>query len=42
MKAGFEENGLIEVGADGMNDGTTVVTAGAFGLPQATRVKVLD
>lgn len=42
VKAGLEENGLIEITADGIKEGDTVVTAGAFGLPQATKVKVLD
>lgn len=42
VKAGLEENGLIEIAADGVKAGDTVVTAGAFGLPQATHVKVLD
>jgi multidrug efflux pump subunit AcrA (membrane-fusion protein) len=42
VKPGFEENGLVEVTADGLKDGDTVVTAGAFGLPQASRVKVVE
>jgi multidrug efflux pump subunit AcrA (membrane-fusion protein) len=42
VKAGLEEGGLIEISADGLKEGDTVVTAGAYGLPQATRVKVLD
>ncbi len=42
VKVGLEENGLIEVIADGLKEGDTVVTAGAFGLPQASRVKVVE
>jgi multidrug efflux pump subunit AcrA (membrane-fusion protein) len=42
VKPGLEENGLIEVIADGIKDGDTVVTGGAFGLPQASRVKVVE
>jgi RND family efflux transporter MFP subunit len=42
VKAGIEENGLVEISADGVAEGVTVATAGAFGLPQATRVKVQD
>ena len=42
VKTGLEENGLIEVTADGLKEGVTVVTAGTFGLPAASRVKVLD
>jgi RND family efflux transporter MFP subunit len=42
VKAGLLENGLIEIQADGVKEGDTVVTSGAYGLPQATRVKVVD
>lgn len=42
VKIGLEEDGLIEITADGLKEGATVVTAGAFGLPAATRVKLLD
>jgi len=42
VKAGLEEGGLIEIAADGLKEGDTVVTSGAYGLPQATRVKVQD
>ena len=42
VRIGLEENGLIEIIADGLKEGATVVTAGAFGLPAATRVKLLD
>ncbi|HEX8915974.1 MAG TPA: HlyD family efflux transporter periplasmic adaptor subunit [Humisphaera sp.] len=42
VRTGFEEDGKIEVSADGVVDGTLAVTAGAFGLPAATRVKVAD
>jgi len=42
VKPGIEENGMIEVIADDLKEGSVVVTAGAFGLPQATRVKVVD
>jgi len=42
VKAGFQENGQIEISADGLKEGDTVVTAGAFGLPQATKIKVID
>jgi RND family efflux transporter MFP subunit len=42
VKAGVEENGQIEISADGLKEGDVVVTAGAFGLPQATKVKVVE
>ncbi len=41
VKLGFGENGLIEVIADGLKEGTTVVTAGSYGLPQATHIKIV-
>ncbi len=42
VKVGLEENGIIEISADGISEGTKVVAAGAFGLPAASRVKLLD
>jgi membrane fusion protein (multidrug efflux system) len=42
VKTGLEENGMIEISADGVAEGVRVATAGAFGLPAATRVKLLD
>jgi membrane fusion protein (multidrug efflux system) len=42
VKVGLREKGLVEISADGLKEGDTVVTAGAYGLPPATRVKVLD
>lgn len=42
VKVGLEENGMIEISADGISEGTKIVTAGAFGLPAASRVKLLD
>ena len=41
VKPGLQENGLIEIVADGIKEGDTVVTSGAFGLPPATHVKVV-
>jgi HlyD family secretion protein len=42
VHAGIEENAWIEINDDSVRDGTQVVTAGAFGLPAASRVKVLE
>jgi multidrug efflux pump subunit AcrA (membrane-fusion protein) len=42
VKIGLEENGLIEIKAEGLEAGTTVATAGAYGLPAATHVKVVN
>ena len=42
VRVGYEEQGQVEIITDDVKEGATVVTAGAFGLPAATRVKVLD
>ena len=42
VKTGLEENGLIEISAESLKAGDKVVTAGAYGLPAATRVKVVE
>jgi multidrug efflux pump subunit AcrA (membrane-fusion protein) len=42
VKVGYEEQGQVEIITDDVKEGATVVTAGVFGLPAATRVKVLD
>ena len=42
VKAGLEEEALIEISADGIKEGDQVATAGAFGLPAATKVKIID
>jgi RND family efflux transporter MFP subunit len=42
VKAGLEEEGLIEISADGIKEGDVVATAGAFGLPAASHVKIVD
>jgi RND family efflux transporter MFP subunit len=42
VQVGLEENGLVEIDADGVKEGDTVITAGAYGLPPATHVKVVD
>jgi RND family efflux transporter MFP subunit len=42
VTAGIEEGGLIEIAPDAdIKEGTVVVTAGAYGLPAASRVKVV-
>jgi RND family efflux transporter MFP subunit len=42
VKAGLQESGLIEIEADGLKEGDTVATAGAYGLPAASRIKVAE
>ena len=40
VKAGLRDGGLVEVEGDGLKEGDTVVTVGAYGLPKATKVKI--
>jgi membrane fusion protein, multidrug efflux system len=40
VQTGLRENGLIEVAAPGLKAGDRVVTVGAYGLPEKTRVRV--
>ena len=42
VQVGLRDSGLVEVAADGLSEGQTVVTVGAYGLPNETRVRVLD
>lgn len=41
VKTGIRDGGLIEVEGEGLKEGTTVVTVGAYGLPKATKVRTL-
>jgi membrane fusion protein (multidrug efflux system) len=38
---GLREGGLVEIQGEGLKAGATVVTAGAYGLPKETKVRVL-
>ena len=40
VKPGLREGGLVEIAGEGIAEGTTVVTAGAYGLPEETRIRV--
>ncbi len=42
VKIGLHEGGLIEVEGEGVREGATVVTIGAFALPAQTRVRILN
>ena len=42
VKTGLREGGLVEVEAEGLKEGKTVVTVGAYGLPKETKVRVLN
>ncbi len=39
---GVRDAGLVEVEGEGLKDGDTVVTVGAYGLPEQTKVKIVS
>jgi len=42
VQTGFRENGWVEIEGTGLKEGDSVVTVGAYGLPEKTRVKVVN
>ncbi len=40
VEAGYRENGWVQVSGPGLKAGDTVVTVGAYGLPDKTRIRV--
>ncbi len=42
VRTGFRENGWVEVAGTGLKAGDTVVTVGAYGLPEKTKVQVVN
>jgi len=40
VKTGLRENGLVEVEGPGLTEGQTVVTVGAYGLPEKTKIHI--
>lgn len=42
VKAGLRDGGLVEVEGEGLKEGNTVVTVGAYGLPPETKVKIIN
>ncbi len=42
VKTGLREGSLVEVEGEGLSEGQTVVTVGAYGLPKETKVRVLN
>jgi membrane fusion protein, multidrug efflux system len=42
VQTGFRENGWVEVEGDGLKEGDSVVTVGAYGLPDKTRIQVVN
>ncbi|MEP7120854.1 MAG: efflux RND transporter periplasmic adaptor subunit [Byssovorax sp.] len=41
VRLGLKENGLVEVAGEGLKEGLTVVTAGAYALPKETKIRVI-
>lgn len=41
VKIGFRENGWVEVEGNGLKAGDTVVTVGAYGLPDKTQIQIV-
>ncbi len=42
VQTGFHENGRIEVDGTGLKDGNSVITVGAYGLPEKTKIQVIN
>lgn len=41
VRTGFREGGWVEVSGDGLKEGDSVVTVGAYGLPDKTKIKIV-
>ena len=41
VQTGLRENGLVEVQAEGIHEGTQIVTVGAYGLPSETKIRIV-
>jgi membrane fusion protein, multidrug efflux system len=42
VKTGLRDGGVIEVVAEGLKEGDTIVTVGAYGLPKETKIKITN
>jgi membrane fusion protein (multidrug efflux system) len=42
IKTGVRDGNMVEVEGEGLNEGTTIVTVGAYGLPKETKVKITN
>ncbi|MFI5378328.1 MAG: efflux RND transporter periplasmic adaptor subunit [Tepidisphaerales bacterium] len=42
VRVGLREGNLVEIDADDLKEGISVVTAGSHALPQATKVKIIE
>jgi hypothetical protein len=41
VKTDLRENGWVEISGTGLKAGDTVVTVGAYGLPEKTKIRLL-
>ena len=41
VQTGFREDGWVEIAGTGLKEGASVVTLGAYGLPEKTKIRVL-
>lgn len=42
VQTGFRENGWVEITGAGLKEGDSVVTVGAYGLPEKTKIRVVN
>jgi RND family efflux transporter MFP subunit len=42
VKTGLRDGNLVEATADGLKEGDTIVTVGAYGLPKETKIKITN
>lgn len=42
VQTGFRENGWVEIAGTGLKAGDSVVTVGAYGLPEKTKIQVMN
>ncbi len=42
VKTGLRDGNLVEVEAEGLKEGDTIVTVGAYGLPKETKIKITN
>jgi membrane fusion protein (multidrug efflux system) len=42
VKTGLRDGNLVEVMGEGLKEGDTIVTVGAYGLPKETKIKTTN